>query len=385
MAGLLALPTAVLLAEILAAAWIGERTPPLPRRAARPKVAVLVPAHNEGARIVPTLQDIKAQLADGDRLIVIADNCDDGTAAVAAEAGAEVVERNDRARIGKGYALDFGVRHLSARPPAIVIVIDADCRLAEGAIEQLAAQCSASGRPAQALYLMQAPERSSLNYQVAAFAWRVKNWVRPLGSSALGLPCQLVGTGMALPWDALRSIDLASGEIVEDLKLGLDLAAAGHAPVFCPSAVVTSEFPSSDAGAQTQRQRWEEGHVGLIMSAVPRMLLLGLRRRDKGLIAMALDLAVPPLALLMLLLLAALAITGLAAAAGLSPLAFQITAAASLAFALSSLVAWWRYGRAVLPVGALLLIGPYVVAKLWLYARLIAGRRAARWIRTDRT
>jgi cellulose synthase/poly-beta-1,6-N-acetylglucosamine synthase-like glycosyltransferase len=190
---------------------------------------------------------------------------------------------------------------------------------------------------------------------------------------------------MALPWDALRSIDLASGEIVEDLKLGLDLAAAGHAPVFCPSAVVTSEFPSSDAGAQTQRQRWEEGHVGLIMSAVPRMLLLGLRRRDKGLIAMALDLAVPPLALLMLLLLAALAITGLAAAAGLSPLAFQITAAASLAFALSSLVAWWRYGRAVLPVGALLLIGPYVVAKLWLYARLIAGRRAARWIRTDRT
>jgi hypothetical protein len=47
---------------------------------------------------------------------------------------------------------------------------------------------------------------------------------------------------MALPFDLVNTADLASGSIVEDLKLGLDLALAGSAPMFCPSALVTSEF-----------------------------------------------------------------------------------------------------------------------------------------------
>ena len=54
----------------------------------------------------------------------------------------------------------------------------------------------------QILDLMTAPEDSPINYRVAEFAWRVNNWVRPLGLAALGLPCQLMGTGMAFPWDA---------------------------------------------------------------------------------------------------------------------------------------------------------------------------------------
>ena len=50
---------------------------------------------------------------------------------------------------------------------------------------------------------------------------------------------------MAFPWDVIRSANLANGFIVEDMKLGLDLALAGHSPVFCPSATVTSTFPTS--------------------------------------------------------------------------------------------------------------------------------------------
>ena len=78
----------------------------------------------------------------------------------------------------------------------------------------------------QALDLMKAPDQSVINFQVAEFAWRVKNWVRPLGLSALGLPCQLMGTGMAFPWNVVRSAKLASGQVVEDLNLGLELAMA---------------------------------------------------------------------------------------------------------------------------------------------------------------
>ena len=98
-----------------------------------------MPAHNESAAIAATLEDIKAQLRAGDRLLVVADNCTDDTAAVARLSGAEVVERQDSERIGKGYALDWGLRHLDKDPPDVVVMIDADCRLAEGAIDRLTA------------------------------------------------------------------------------------------------------------------------------------------------------------------------------------------------------------------------------------------------------
>ena len=381
---LLAIPVAVLSAEVLAAVALPRRQKPLRMEGARPRLAVVVPAHNEGTGVIPTLEDIKAQLAPSDRLLVIADNCSDDTAAIAAAAGAEVVVRDDLARIGKGYALDHGFRHLSGDPPEVVIVVDADCRLADGALARLSATCVETERPAQALYLMQAPQQVAINRQIAAFAWRVKNWVRPRGLAALGFPCQLMGTGMAFPWPCVRKVEVASGEIVEDLKLGLELAAAGHAPVFCPDAMVTSEFPHSDEGAATQRQRWEQGHIGLIVSVLPRMLALAIARRNLPLLALALDLAVPPVALLATLLVAALIVTGLASMAGLSMLAFQITSVAALAFFISVTLAWWRYGRSILPAASLVSLPAYAWGKCRLYAGLLTGKRATHWIRTDR-
>ncbi len=381
---LINIPVVVLLAEVLAATALARERRPPASAPVRSRVAVLVPAHDESGGIVPTLADIKAQLYPNDRLLVVADNCSDDTAAVADGTGAEVVVRDDPDRRGKGYALDFGLRHLSADPPDLVIVIDADCRLAEHTIDRLAATSAATGRPVQALDLMLAPEPSAINRQVAVFAWRLKNWVRPLGLSALGLPCQLMGTGMAFPWETIRCVDLASGAMVEDLKLGLELAAAGHAPVFCPAAVVTSEFPLSETGAATQRERWEQGHIGLIISAMPRFVLSAIAHRDWQLLALALDLAVPPLALLLLLLLVAVTASGLAALAGIAILAFQLSVFACLAFAASVVLAWWSHGRTVLPASSLLLLPAYVWGKCRLYAALLTGKRATRWIRTER-
>jgi cellulose synthase/poly-beta-1,6-N-acetylglucosamine synthase-like glycosyltransferase len=254
---LLAIPVAVFCLEIVAAIALPYKQPRVrPNYGPRRRVAVLVPAHNESTGLLPTLADIHGQLHPRDRLLVVADNCADDTAAVARGAGAEVVERHDLTKMGKGYALDWGLRHLSSDPTEFVIFIDADCRLADRVIGRLLETCAQANRPVQALYLMRAPDQSRINHQVAEFAWRVKNWVRPLGLAALGLPCQLAGTGMAFPWDVIRGADLANGWIVEDLKLGLDLALAGHAPLFCPSAVITSRFAASVKGAGIQRKRW---------------------------------------------------------------------------------------------------------------------------------
>src|SRR5262249_29887697 len=137
---LLATSVTVFFFEIMVATALSQsrRSVPSPH-SARPRVAVLVPAHNESSGLLPTLKNIQSQLLQGDRLLVVADNCSDDTAAVARAAGIATVERNDPTKRGKGYALDWGVRHLNANPPEIVIFVDADCRLADRAIDVLVA------------------------------------------------------------------------------------------------------------------------------------------------------------------------------------------------------------------------------------------------------
>jgi cellulose synthase/poly-beta-1,6-N-acetylglucosamine synthase-like glycosyltransferase len=249
-----------------------------------------VPAHDEALIISRTLQTILPQLAPGDRLVVVADNCTDETAALAAAEGADVLVRTDLVRRGKGYALDYGIRHLESDAPEIVLVVDADCRITPGAIERLARLSHRSGRPVQALYLMQAAEGAGPKMRVAEFAWVIKNQVRPLGLHRLGLPCQLMGTGMAFPWACISSANLATGHIVEDLKLGIELTRRGTPPLFCPEALVTSEFPSSGEGIRSQRTRWEHGHLGVILSDAPQLFLSSLAPLNLPALALALDL-----------------------------------------------------------------------------------------------
>jgi len=375
----------LILVEVATANFVGPEASNLPIPISGTRAAVVVPAHNEGTGLISTLQDVRAQLQSGDRLVVVADNCCDDTAAVAARAGAEVIERNDLARKGKGYALDWGLRHLDTDPPDVVLIIDADCRLRDNALAQLIQICANTGRPVQALYLMTAPDQTSnISFKISEFAWRIKNVVRPTGLASIGLPCQLMGTGMAFPWRVIRSVELASGEIVEDLKLGLDLAAAGSPPLFCSSAIVTSQFPETTAAAQSQRQRWEHGHIGLIRM-VPGLLWSAIRRRNLDLFVLALDLAVPPLFLLGLLLTAMAAISGVFAlfATTFTPLA--ISAAGVALYAIAIGLAWRKCGRDLLNSSTLPLLGPYISSKLRSYSRLVTRGAVSEWVRTDRT
>ena len=188
------------------------------------KTAVLIPAHNEGAGILPTIRDVQAQLGPNDRVLVVADNCTDDTAAVVQAAGVEVTVRADLARRGKGFALEFGVRHLGHNPPDVVVIMDADCRLGENALRRMSDSAMASGRPVQSLYLMLAPENAPSGKGVNLFAWRVKNWIRPLGLKLFGLPTQLFGTGMAFPFSLLVDRDLGNSRLAEDCALGIALA-----------------------------------------------------------------------------------------------------------------------------------------------------------------
>jgi cellulose synthase/poly-beta-1,6-N-acetylglucosamine synthase-like glycosyltransferase len=382
-AGLLSIPVAVLFIEVMAALGLVEEKPlEVSNPQALKRMAVIVPAHNESAGILPTIEDIKRQLSPGDRLLVVADNCSDDTAAVAAAAGAEVIARDEPEKIGKGYALGFGISHLSIDPPDFVVFIDADCRIQSDAIGRLREICGELQRPVQACFLMKAAENSPIDHSFAKFAWIVKNWVRPLGLRYLDCPVQLMGTGMIFPWDVIRSAPLASGNLVEDLKLGLDLAATGKAAHFFPFVTVTSEFPVSVKGTDSQRQRWVQGHIGMILKAVPRLLFLAITRRNLDLLVLTLDLAVPPLSLLGLLLAGIFLLTSLAALSGLSSAPLIIATANVLVFGLAIVFAWLKFGRDILPAQAFLSIDP--LRKFRLYGQMLLGRTAVQWVRTDR-
>jgi cellulose synthase/poly-beta-1,6-N-acetylglucosamine synthase-like glycosyltransferase len=84
------------------------------------------------------------------------------------------------------------------------------------------------------VYDMEQPPNPTPKDSISALAFLVKNLVRPSGLKQLGFPSLLTGTGMAFPWSIIRSVSLASRNIVEDMQMSLELAIAGPPTVFCP-------------------------------------------------------------------------------------------------------------------------------------------------------
>lgn len=351
--------------------------------ASRPRVNVLIPAHNEEAGIRATVNTVLPQLADGDRLIVVADNCQDNTAAVARQAGATVIERQDLERRGKGYALDFGVKFMAADPPDVVMIVDADCIVEPGSVTELAQLSQQRDRPVQALYLFEVPQPLSAKSAVSTLAITVKNWVRLAGLKNLGMPCLLTGTGMAMPWAVIANAPLASGNIVEDMNLGMDLAIAGHSPLFCPTARVMSVLPQKEQAAKSQRTRWEHGHMQTMMTQMPRLFQAGIRQGRVDLLALAVDLLVPPLSLLVMFWLLGVSVAALGWWWGLSVLPLVSLGITGGLILIAILAAWAKYCRRELPAQTLLSIPLYILWKIPLYFAFLFKRQKA-WVRTER-
>lgn len=418
----LLVPIAVLFIECIAALLPG-RTESWVNSVPRPRIAVLVPAHNEAAGIGTTLETILPQLTDQDRLIVIADNCTDETATIAkrccesqiallanvgiaqeqvlsertldaiAPAGtptktvpkAIVVERqdSDSERRGKGYALDYGLRSIEADPPDVVVMVDADCIVQQGTIERIACLAASVARPVQATYLMEQPANPGPKDSISALAFMVKNLVRPSGLAQLRLPSLLTGTGMAFPWSAIMKATLASGNIVEDMQLSIDLALAGLAPVFEQEAKVIGRLPQQEQAAQSQRTRWEHGHLQTLLTQVPKLIKAAVVKGRFDLLAFALDLCIPPLSLLVMIWVVCMGGALLAGTLGTSWMPSIFLAIEGQLIFISIASAWAKFGREDFPVQTLLSVPFYILWKIPLYLAFII-RPQKKWVRTER-
>ncbi len=389
---LVILPLGVLVVQFTAAllsAWLWPDPKTMSELGIDYPCVIVIPAHDEQDCIAHTLTHCLAELTPADRILVIADNCTDQTAHIARQLGVWVIERHDPTRRGKGYALDFARQvllsdpHLTHRQP-VLLFLDADSQLSPGSRSALVHQVRTTGRPAQARYWLTIPNVCSPREQFAAFAMLVKNVVRPLGLAALGGPCLLTGSGMALPWQAFARAPLTGANLVEDMQLGLELALRGQLSQFCAAAEVTSPLAPSPTATKRQRTRWEQGHLRTIVRQTPRLLLAAFRQGRPSLLALALELSVPPVALLFLIWCLTLIFLGLVFAAGNSPWPLIVLSIAGVLLGVTVLLSWLQWGRSLLSMRALLCLPQYVLWKVPIYLGLLIAAEQ-RWIRTERS
>ncbi|MBL1321903.1 MAG: glycosyltransferase family 2 protein [Methylophaga sp.] len=353
---------------------------------AQPTMKILMPAHNEADIIVKTLSVLIKQGIKVSDIIVVADNCTDSTAEISENLGTTVLERfNDELR-GKGFALDHGLQYIKAEtpPPDVVVILDADCEIDSSSLKTLVNGCYKQQRPVQALYLMRKSEEDSLARRVAGFAWLVKNKVRPIAVSILTLPITLTGTGMAFPWKVIADVNVAHGNIVEDMQLGIDCTLAGFPPILCEHATVYSDFPEQGSDAEkTQRTRWEHGHLITIIQQAPKLIKQAIIRKDWRLLGLALDIGVPPLSLLVLLSVIGLLFLAIYSCIVSSYAAFLVLLTSFSFFAIMLIMAWWKFGREYLTLKELFKIPVYIISKIAIYI-LFLFKRQKSWIRTSR-
>jgi cellulose synthase/poly-beta-1,6-N-acetylglucosamine synthase-like glycosyltransferase len=343
---------------------------------------ILIPAHNESEIISNTLEALKKSVAASDRVLVVADNCSDDTAEIARSYGFEAVERQDAVNRGKGFALDYGRQIISEAPSDMVIVVDADCIVDEPTLELLKSQCAHYQTPIQAKYLIKNQGEVPITAKVSEFAFAVRNILRMRGLHKLGISLPLLGTGMAFPWSTFSNMKLASSDIVEDMKLGIELASDEQRVRYCEEAFVYSYFPTTDEARETQRQRWEHGHLDIINRFFP-LLLNRIASGKLQLIGVLLDISIPPLTLLVAMLGAMVVISGLGALFFNAYAAFQLGLAVGLLMALSIVLAWFSIGKSIMSFADLMGIPRYILSKAGIYKKFIKGKET-KWIRTDR-
>jgi cellulose synthase/poly-beta-1,6-N-acetylglucosamine synthase-like glycosyltransferase len=229
---------------------------PRPRATPTHTFAVLIPARDEEAGLPAALRALAAQdyPAHLVRVVVVADNCSDRTAAVAREYGAEVVVRDDPARPGKGHAVAAGLGRVLADDPDVVLMLDADGTLNPAALRELDAAFAAGADAVQTAVRFGNPDAGPGAYAAAVGA--AADDAIAAGRGRLGLSVPLRGMGMAFRADVLRRVRWAAFGVAEDAEYGRQLRRAGVRVGYCGGAVVTTAAPDRPADLLRQRVRW---------------------------------------------------------------------------------------------------------------------------------
>ncbi len=359
-----------------------------PSRPPSARLVVLVPAHNESELIADCVRSLRKQKYPGElyHIVVVADNCTDDTAKIAAQAGAHVVMVRDEPNArGKGHALRWAMDRLLVTEPAAAgfVVVDADSLADPMFLVRLVQPFEAGARAVQGESLLY-PNRST-GAALRASAFLLINRVRPAGRAVLGLSAtHLAGNGMLLAVDLLVAKPWEAFTSAEDAEYSLGLRTDGICIAFAGGAILMSPAAPNPEAAAQQQLRWEGGKVYLARTRLPELILRALRERRPGLLGVAFDLAVPPVGFLAAAALggsligACLLVTGLLPAWALAP--WLLAGVSIPLFVLIGL----RAGDAPMSGYVALLRAPLFILTKTLHVRRVMRFRGDTWVRTER-
>ena len=233
----------------------------------RTRYAILIAARNEEAVLPHLLRSIQAQDYPAELITtyVIADNCTDNTAAVAAACGARVYQRFNNRQIGKGYALNYLLEQIRAEGSMdrfdAFLIFDADNLLQKDYVNQINKVCSDG-------YEVFCGYRNSKNFGT--------NWISSghaiwylhesthLNQSRmiLGNCCAVSGTGFGFTRELLERIGGWNFfTLTEDIEFCTWCATHGVRIGYSHDAVLFDEQPTSLSVSARQRTRWVQGGI----------------------------------------------------------------------------------------------------------------------------
>lgn len=257
--------------------------------------AIVIPAHNEEAVIAKTIASVFEIDYEKERysVIVVADNCTDGTAALAAQAGAIVHERVDTTLRGKGYALRWIFDQLTPQKKYdAVVVIDADSTMSKNFLTVMNYYLYHGALSLQSTDIVERGP-SSWSAAMIRISFLLFNYVRPLGRHVIRLPMSLRGNGMCFNIQTLREVPWNAFTLAEDVDYGLQLLLMAKPTYFAPEALVYATMPQQLANAQSQRARWEGGRALLIRKYSGSLLKEFLKKKSYKYFDAFVDLVTP--------------------------------------------------------------------------------------------
>jgi 1,2-diacylglycerol 3-beta-glucosyltransferase len=351
------------------------------------RFAIIVPAHNEESCLADTIRSLQEieYPCDNFQIVVVADNCTDGTANIARAGGARTLERFSVGDRSKGHALQWTFCKLLTEGFDAFVVCDADTvasrnllLVMNSAMDQGArvVQCSDLVKPAPGVWSSEATRAGFLLY----------NFVRPLGRMVLGCSAGLRGNGMGFTAETLREVPWVAYSRAEDLEYGLILLLRNIPTRFVPSAFVHATMPTNARNAETQRARWEGGRYPLIRRYAWPLFREAIRKRSFPLLDAWIDLVTPPFINMMLLVILGTGVNALAWSTGITPgPTFAIFWGAVGVLGLLHVVLGFASADALQDLFHLLQHVPrYALWKLRLYSRLAFAGDAQTWVRTTR-
>jgi len=242
--------------------------------------AIVIPAHNEEENILNTLKSC-AELDypnEKYKVFVIADNCSDRTAEIAKKNGATCFERFDEDKRGKGFVLEWGFGRILPEGHDALVVLDADCQLANHALQIFDNYLKKGEKVLQANDASSNPDSSAMSYAVAV-GNLIENRLFYAPKSKLGLAVFLRGTGMVFHREILETHPWDAHSIVEDVEYTLRLLRSGIKVKFVNEVNVFSEFPVKKDQLQIQRMRWAE-NIGFGKTQALKLMWEGIIRGD---------------------------------------------------------------------------------------------------------